>query len=130
MKRPEMVRPCIGISQSCPRPTKNILCDTNRLTGFLEGQPELKRTNDVTFTSADGQPWIDIVIVKEAADGNWSSSGKFISQFNRVEIVCSDYETQNFYVEISAKIATFFNGDLLPRAMRESRPEIEPFPAI
>ncbi|NUL15991.1 hypothetical protein HUN27_03990 [Agrobacterium tumefaciens] len=98
-----------------PPTDKNISCDTNRLIGFLEEQPELKRTNDVTFTSAESQPWIDIVIVKEETDGNWSSRGKFISQFNRVEIVCSDYETQDFYVEISAKIADFLQWRLVTK---------------
>ncbi|KJF74173.1 hypothetical protein [Agrobacterium arsenijevicii] len=90
-----------------PPAAENTLYDTNRLIGFLEGQPELKRTGAVTFGPADRQPWISITIVKGAADGNWSSDGTFISQFNRVEIVCSDYERQDFYAEISAKIADF-----------------------
>ncbi|MBB4399481.1 MULTISPECIES: hypothetical protein [Rhizobium/Agrobacterium group] len=90
-----------------PPTDENTLCDTNRLIGFLEEQPELKRTNDVTFASAEGQPWIDITIVKGTADGNWSSGGELISQFNRVEIVCADHPQRDFYVEISTKIADF-----------------------
>lgn len=98
-----------------PPSDENILCDTNRLIEFLEGQPELRRTNPVSFGAAEGQPWIDITIVKGRADGNWSSSGTFISQFNRVEIVCSDDEQQNFYVEISAKIADFLAWRLITK---------------
>lgn len=96
-----------------PPTGENILCDTNRLIGFLERQPELKRTNDVTFASAEGQPWVDITIVKGTADGNWSSSGTFIPQFNRVEIVCSDHRRQDFYAEISARIAGFLQWRLV-----------------
>lgn len=98
-----------------PPAVESTLYDTNPLIKFLEGQPELRRTNPVSFGAADGQPWIDITIVKGTADGNWSSSGSFISQFNRVEIVCSDYEQQNFYVEISAKIADFLAWQLITK---------------
>ncbi|MCZ7465990.1 hypothetical protein [Rhizobium rhizogenes] len=96
-----------------PPAAQSTLCDTALLIGFLEGQPQLRRRNAVSFGSADGQPWIDITIAKGTAEGNWSSNGTFISQFNRVEIVCSDDERQEFYVEISTKIADFLQWRLV-----------------
>lgn len=95
-----------------PSHARNTLSETGPLIAFLQGQPELRQTGAVSFGGADGRPWLSITIVNATPAGDWASDGTYIAQFNRVEMVCSDFDRRDFYEEICARIAGFLQWDI------------------
>ncbi|HEV2503558.1 MAG TPA: hypothetical protein VGV39_10805 [Mesorhizobium sp.] len=95
-----------------PPHARNTLSETGPLIGFLQGQPELRQTGAVCFGGADGRPWLSITIVNATAAGDWASDGAYIAQFNRVEMVCSDFDRRDFYEQISTRIAEFLQWEI------------------
>ncbi|WP_260855366.1 hypothetical protein [Mesorhizobium amorphae] len=47
------------------------------------------------------------------AAGDWASDGAYITHFNRVEMVCSDFDRRDFYEQISTRIAEFLQWEIV-----------------
>ncbi|MGY5775270.1 hypothetical protein [Rhizobium sp. LEGMi135b] len=82
--------------------------DTRHLVEFLKTLPELRQLQPVCFANVQGLPWVDVTIATTSQSGGWSSDGKFISQFDRVELACSGRDPrQDWYDGLAIRIAKF-----------------------
>lgn len=80
---------------------------TPPLLEFLPAMPELRQTGPVTFGSADGQPWVAIIMAAPGPNGNYATDGEFLPRVNVVELVCSRFCDKAWYDVLASRIAVF-----------------------
>ena len=91
----------------------NVTSDTDRLVTFLAGLPRLRQVNDMSFRNSDGHPWVTITLLMASGPNRWAGDGTFSPRFNRVEMVCSDRESPQWYDELAAEIAVFLRWEVV-----------------
>jgi hypothetical protein len=80
---------------------------TDSLVEYLVAMPELRQTGPVAFGSADGYPWVSVLLAACGPTGNYASTGEAMPQVNVVELVCSDFGDSEWYDSLAGRITDF-----------------------
>jgi hypothetical protein len=72
----------------------------------LMGLSELRQSGPVSFESAQGMPWVSVIVAKADRSGSYAIGDLVPSAVNVIELVCSSYsEDMVWYDALASRIA-------------------------